>query len=65
LTRGGAQVSNQHCNFLINTGTASADDLEGLGEDVRRRVADATGVILEWEIQRIGVPTPGSLRGLS
>ena len=65
LTRGGAQVSNQHCNFLINTGTASAADLEGLGGDVRHRVADATGVTLEWEIQRIGVPGPGSLRGLS
>ncbi len=62
LTRGGAQVSNQHCNFLINTGEATADDLEGLGEDVRRRVKETTGVELEWEIRRIGVsgrPTEG------
>lgn len=58
LTRGGAQVSNVHCNFLINTGRASAADLEGLGEDVRRRVAESTGVTLEWEIQRIGVTAP-------
>ena len=56
LTRGGAQVSEKHCNFLINTGTATAADLEGLGEEVRRRVHDATGVTLEWEIHRIGVP---------
>jgi UDP-N-acetylmuramate dehydrogenase len=56
LTRGGAQVSEKHCNFLINTGTATAADLEGLGEEVRRRVHAATGVTLEWEIHRIGVP---------
>jgi UDP-N-acetylmuramate dehydrogenase len=56
LTRGGAQVSEKHCNFLINTGTATAADLEGLGEEVRRRVHAATGVRLEWEIHRIGVP---------
>lgn len=55
LTRGGAQVSDQHCNFLINTGTASADDLEGLGEDVRTRVLERMKVSLEWEIKRIGV----------
>lgn len=54
LRRGGAQVSPQHCNFLINTGGASAADLEGLGEEVRRRVLEATGVELEWEIARIG-----------
>lgn len=58
LTLGGAQVSNVHCNFLINAGLASAADLEGLGEDVRRRVAESTGVTLEWEIQRIGVAAP-------
>ena len=46
LTRGGAQVSEKHCNFLINTGTATAADLEGLGEEVRRRVNAATGVTL-------------------
>ncbi len=58
LTRGGAQVSEKHCNFLINTGGATAADLEGLGEEVRRRVHAATGVTLEWEIHRIGVPKP-------
>ena len=57
LTRGGAQVSVKHCNFMINTGNATAADLEGLGEEVRRRVLVATGVRLEWEIRRIGVPT--------
>jgi UDP-N-acetylmuramate dehydrogenase len=56
LRRGGAQVSEKHCNFLINTGRATAADLEGLGEEVRRRVHAATGVTLEWEIHRIGVP---------
>lgn len=56
LTRGGAQVSPQHCNFLINTGNATAADLEGLGEEVRRRVLDNSGVALEWEIRRIGRP---------
>ena len=54
LRVGGAQVSEQHCNFLINTGTASAGDLEDLGEEVRRRVLETTGVTLEWEIRRIG-----------
>ncbi|MDR3529138.1 MAG: UDP-N-acetylmuramate dehydrogenase [Rhodopila sp.] len=56
LTRGGAMVSEKHCNFLINTGTATAADIEGLGEEVRRRVLAATGVVLEWEIRRIGMP---------
>ena len=55
LGRGGARVSEKHCNFLVNTGTASAADLEGLGEEVRRRVFEATGVRLEWEIRRLGV----------
>lgn len=59
LVRGGAQVSEKHCNFLINTGTATAADIEGLGEEVRRRVREASGVTLEWEIRRIGVPRPG------
>ncbi len=62
LTRGGAQVSPQHCNFLINTGTATAADLEGLGEEVRRRVMDKLGVRLHWEIRRIGEPPPGRMR---
>ena len=56
LTRGAAMVSDKHCNFLINTGAASAADIEGLGEEVRRRVHAATGVTLEWEIRRIGMP---------
>jgi UDP-N-acetylmuramate dehydrogenase len=56
LMRGDAQVSEKHCNFLINAGSATAADLEGLGEEVRRRVHAATGVRLEWEIHRIGVP---------
>jgi UDP-N-acetylmuramate dehydrogenase len=56
MTRGGAQVSEKHCNFLINTGNATAADIEGLGEEVRRRVHAASGVTLEWEIRRIGIP---------
>jgi UDP-N-acetylmuramate dehydrogenase len=56
LTRGGAQVSEKHCNFLINTGGATAADIEGLGEEVRRRVHAASGITLEWEIRRLGVP---------
>jgi UDP-N-acetylmuramate dehydrogenase len=55
LKVGGAQVSEKHTNFLINTGTASASDIEALGEEVRRRVFDETGVRLEWEIRRLGV----------
>jgi UDP-N-acetylmuramate dehydrogenase len=58
LKRGGAQVSELHCNFLINTGGATAADLEGLGEEVRRRVRENSGVMLEWEIRRIGMPRP-------
>jgi UDP-N-acetylmuramate dehydrogenase len=56
LSLGGAQVSTMHCNFLINTGQATASDLEALGEEVKRRVFETTGVALEWEIKRIGVP---------
>lgn len=56
LRIGDAQVSEKHCNFLINLGAASAADLEALGEEVRRRVLDHSGVQLEWEIRRIGVP---------
>ena len=56
LRVGGAQVSEKHCNFLINTGEATAGDLEGLGEEVRRRVRDRFGIELRWEIRRIGVP---------
>ncbi|WP_434781421.1 UDP-N-acetylmuramate dehydrogenase [Aurantiacibacter hainanensis] len=56
LTMGGAQVSEKHTNFLINTGDATSSDIEGLGEEVRRRVAEKTGVTLEWEIKRVGRP---------
>ena len=55
LRRGDAQVSEMHCNFLINHGAASAADIEGLGEEVRRRVRETSGVELEWEIKRVGV----------
>ncbi|MCR6643993.1 MAG: UDP-N-acetylmuramate dehydrogenase [Terricaulis sp.] len=54
--RGGAQVSEKHANFLINTGEASAADIEGLGEDVRAAVQAKHGVALDWEIKRIGRP---------
>jgi len=56
LRIGGAQVSELHCNFLINTGSATAADLEALGEEVRRRVKRVTGIELRWEIKIIGVP---------
>ncbi len=62
LHRGGAMVSEKHCNFLINTGEATAADIEGLGEELRRRVHEKFGVTLEWEIRRIGVPAQG-IRG--
>lgn len=54
LRVGGAQVSEMHCNFLINTGHATAHDLELLGETVRSRVLETSGVRLEWEIKRVG-----------
>ena len=54
LMIGGAQVSEKHCNFLINTGSATSADLEALGEEVRRRVKAHSGVDLVWEIDRIG-----------
>jgi UDP-N-acetylmuramate dehydrogenase len=54
LQIGGAQVSEKHTNFLINTGDATSADIEALGEEVRRRVKDNSGVTLEWEIQRVG-----------
>jgi UDP-N-acetylmuramate dehydrogenase len=56
LRIGEAQVSEKHCNFLINLGAARAADIEALGEEVRRRVLDTSGVRLDWEIRRIGVP---------
>jgi UDP-N-acetylmuramate dehydrogenase len=55
LTMGDAQVSEKHCNFLLNLGSAKASDIEALGEEVRRRVLEHSGVSLEWEIQRVGV----------
>lgn len=56
LKKGEAQVSELHCNFLINTGSATAADLEELGETVRKRVRDSSGIDLHWEIKRIGRP---------
>lgn len=56
LTLGGAQVSEKHANFLINTGEATSADIEGLGELIRDKVYAASGVSLEWEIQRVGRP---------
>lgn len=56
LIMGGAQVSEKHANFLINTGGATSAQIEGLGEEVRRRVAEKTGVMLHWEIERVGRP---------
>jgi UDP-N-acetylmuramate dehydrogenase len=55
MTLGGAQVSEKHCNFLLNSGTATSSDIEALGEEVRRRVVEKTNIMLEWEIQRVGV----------
>ncbi|HWI77415.1 MAG TPA: UDP-N-acetylmuramate dehydrogenase [Sphingomicrobium sp.] len=54
LTVGSAQVSEKHCNFLLNLGNASSAEIEDLGEEVRRRVMEKCNVLLEWEIQRIG-----------
>ena len=59
LKVGGAMVSEKHCNFLINTGDATAEELETLGEEVRRRVRANCGVDLQWEIKRIGVDAAG------
>jgi UDP-N-acetylmuramate dehydrogenase len=63
LRRGDAMVSEKHANFLINTGHATATDLEGLGEEVRRRVFETSGITLDWEIRRIGRPLPGKPGG--
>jgi len=56
LKIGDAMVSDVHCNFLINLGHASAAEIEALGEEVRRRVKEQSGITLEWEIKRVGVP---------
>ena len=55
LMLGGAQVSEKHCNFLLNLGSATSAEIEALGEEVRRRVQAKTNIMLEWEIQRVGV----------
>ncbi len=60
LAVGGARVSEKHCNFLINEGGATGADLEKLGETVRARVKDASGIELEWEIRRLGVAANGT-----
>jgi UDP-N-acetylmuramate dehydrogenase len=55
LKLGDAQVSEKHCNFLLNLGSASSAEIEALGEEVRRRVQAKTNILLEWEIQRVGM----------
>jgi UDP-N-acetylmuramate dehydrogenase len=63
LRVGGAKVSEMHCNFLINDRNASAEDIERLGETVRARVREASGVMLDWEIIRLGLPRNGRPTG--
>lgn len=63
LRIGGAMVSEKHCNFLINEGGATAEDIERLGETVRARVKARSGIALEWEIIRLGEPLPGHAAG--
>ena len=60
LRVGDAEVSRQHCNFLINLGKASAHDIERLGAEIRRRVHEKSGVMLQWEIDRIGLTEKGA-----
>jgi UDP-N-acetylmuramate dehydrogenase len=63
LKIGAAQVSEKHTNFLINTGEATAAELEALGEEVRKRVKEKSGIALEWEIKRVGVaPDRGAVQ---
>lgn len=57
-TRGGAVMNTMHSNFLTNAGDATAADLEGLGEDVRKKVYETSGITLQWEIMRVGEPAP-------
>ena len=64
LTMGGAMMSELHCNFMINTGTATAADLEGLGEEIRHRVHEESGIMLRWEIKRIGEAFQGTPKSL-
>lgn len=63
LVLGGAQVSEKHCNFLLNTGDATAAHIEDLGEEVRRRVLETSGIQLTWEIRRIGVREQDAAQG--
>jgi UDP-N-acetylmuramate dehydrogenase len=63
VARGGAQMSPKHPNFLVNTGGATAADLEGLGEEVRKKVFAHSGISLDWEIMRIGRPGTDPGRG--
>jgi UDP-N-acetylmuramate dehydrogenase len=63
LRVGGAGVSTMHCNFLINDGNATAEDIERLGETVRARVRETSGVTLQWEIVRLGEPAEGRPTG--
>ena len=63
LRIGGAHVSEKHCNFLINDGEAAAEDIERLGETVRARVRAHSGVSLDWEIIRLGLPADGHATG--
>jgi UDP-N-acetylmuramate dehydrogenase len=65
LTIGDAQVSEKHCNFLLNLGKARAADIEALGEEVRRRVRAHSGIELEWEIQRVGMFADDADQGVS
>ena len=62
LALGGAQVSELHCNFLLNNGGATAADLENLGEMVRERVLAHSGIDLRWEIQRVGTAGPNQVK---
>ena len=57
LKQGGAMISEKHCNFFINTGKATAQDFETLGETVQKRVFETSGIMLEWEVRRVGVKT--------
>jgi UDP-N-acetylmuramate dehydrogenase len=61
--RGGAQMSEKHPNFLINAGGATAADLEGLGEEVRKKVFHHSGITLQWEIMRVGEPARDNEQG--
>jgi len=63
LRNGDAQVSEKHCNFLLNLGAATSAQIEELGEEVRAKVLAHSGVALEWEIQRVGTSSPSPLRG--